>query len=542
MRNASLFLTLGFLACCGSTHAAGAFGSETTRQQAPPGIGQTAPSAGTIDASGPIRREQVWHVAQAAPAEAPVAGQGGRAEAPLVDGLPVAPTPDRVQELEAEVTRLRTDLQAARSAVDELRTRAEAESDLAGESLQLVIGLALLCGGIALGWFRGRRQMARGAAPRTKSAPLTRSSDTAAAPASAPAPARFSVPAALNPRDSAAATEPGRTSSRPAEFATRPGVPSDSGSPAERDSGQADLVGSTETSPSAAAPARPKRGRVKVGDPSPAARAEARALAERYRASIEKAATADASADAPDTATDPALDEWIDLEQQAEFFVVLGEDATAIQLLEDHLASDGDSPLPYLKLLEIHRRRNDREAYESTRERFNARFDALAPGWSVDGSAGRSLEDYPETLRELQAVWSDADAAATRLDAMLFKRSASDGDAFDFRAYRDLLFLHAIARDLAGPRSPEREASRGSAPPVVAAESLEIDLLLPLDEDAAVITSGPIEPVRPDDPPTEPTGSDSGALDLDVSGWVDDSGQPARPRHTHRASGADRPH
>jgi hypothetical protein len=285
---------------------------------------------------------------------------------------------------------------------------------------------------------------------------------------------------------------------------------------------------------------------VKVGDPSPAARAEARALAERYRASIEKASAPSAASaispvDAPDSASDPALDEWIDLEQQAEFFVVLGEDATAIQLLEDHLASDGDSPLPYLKLLEIHRRRNDREAYESTRASFNARFDALAPGWSIDGSAGRSLEDYPDTLRELQAVWGDTGAAARRLDAMLFKRSARDGDAFDFRAYRDLLFLHAIARDLAGPRSPEREPSRGSPPREADDQTLEIDLLLPLDEDAAVITSGPIEPVRPDDPAPQSTRSDSGALDLDVSGWVDDSGEPAPPRHTHRAVGADPP-
>jgi hypothetical protein len=61
--------------------------------------------------------------------------------------------------------------------------------------------------------------------------------------------------------------------------------------------------------------------------------------------------------------TDPemAVEELIDLEQQAEFFVVLGQDEAAIDLLNGHIDSSGDaSPLPYLKLLEIHRRRGKR--------------------------------------------------------------------------------------------------------------------------------------------------------------------------------------
>src|SRR6185369_12997803 len=67
-----------------------------------------------------------------------------------------------------------------------------------------------------------------------------------------------------------------------------------------------------------------------------------------------------------------SAEELIDLEQQAEFFVVLGQDEAAIDLLVGHLRdSGGTSPLPYLKLLEIYRRRGERESYERTRERFN---------------------------------------------------------------------------------------------------------------------------------------------------------------------------
>ena len=82
-----------------------------------------------------------------------------------------------------------------------------------------------------------------------------------------------------------------------------------------------------------------------------------------------------------------SAEELIDLEQQAEFFVVLGQDDAAIDLLVSHLRdAGGTSPLPYLKLLEIYRRLDDRDAYERTRDRFNHRFNAHVPGW--DAPAG----------------------------------------------------------------------------------------------------------------------------------------------------------
>ena len=67
---------------------------------------------------------------------------------------------------------------------------------------------------------------------------------------------------------------------------------------------------------------------------------------------------------------DVSIEELIDLEQQAEFFIVLGQDEAAVDLLVDHLRSTGGgSPLPYLKLLEIYSRTEDRGAYERNRAR-----------------------------------------------------------------------------------------------------------------------------------------------------------------------------
>ena len=108
-----------------------------------------------------------------------------------------------------------------------------------------------------------------------------------------------------------------------------------------------------------------------------------------------------------------SVEELIDLEQRAEFFTVLGQDESAIDLLMAHLRSTGGaSPLPYLKLLEIYRRRDERGAYERTRTRFNHRFNARAPDWERDPEQGRALLEYDSVMSRLQAAWR------TPVDAM----------------------------------------------------------------------------------------------------------------------------
>jgi len=161
---------------------------------------------------------------------------------------------------------------------------------------------------------------------------------------------------------------------------------------------------------------------------------------------------------------DVSIEELIDLEQQADFFIVLGQDDAAIELLAEHLRSTGGgSPLPYLKLLEIHRRRDEREDYERTRAHFNQRFNAYAPEWGVDLGHGRSLDDYADVIPQLQQVWPRPLDAMAELEALLFRKSR--GELFDLPAYREVLFLYSLARDLL-----DRAAG----------DSGNVDLLLPM--------------------------------------------------------------
>ena len=160
-----------------------------------------------------------------------------------------------------------------------------------------------------------------------------------------------------------------------------------------------------------------------------------------------------ASIELPAFTTEPvravSVEELIDLEQQAEFFEVLGQDEAAIQLLEGHIeGGSGVIPWPFLKLLEIQQRLGRRADYERVQAAFNERFNAHAPTWESDLEQGRELADYPGVIERLQALWPAPVRAMAVLERSLTRVDAQ-ADTFDLPAYRELLLLYAVARELA---------------------------------------------------------------------------------------------
>ena len=199
-----------------------------------------------------------------------------------------------------------------------------------------------------------------------------------------------------------------------------------------------------------------------------------------------------------------SVEELLDLEQQADFFIALGQEDAAVDLLMSHLRSaGGQSPLPYTKLLEIYKRQGDRSAYERTRARFNRRFNAYAPDWDTGPTAGRSLEDYPETIALVEGAWASPIDAMAILEGLLFKRDDTS-ELFDLPAYRDVLVLYSLARDLW-----QNGGGHGST---------QIDVLLPLDDYAPTATM-PIYPgareVNERALPTDDRGLDLEAVDAE---------------------------
>ena len=169
-------------------------------------------------------------------------------------------------------------------------------------------------------------------------------------------------------------------------------------------------------------------------------------------------------------AREVSVEELLDLEQQADFFIALGQEDAAVDLLMSHLrGTGGQSPLPYTKLLEIYRRQDDRTAYERIRARFNRRFNAYAPDWEQGPQHGRHLEEYADVVLRLQGLWHSPLNAMAVLEAMLF-RNDDQQELFDLPAYKDVLLLYSLARDLYQQDGVTAE---------------DVDLLLPLGDDGA---------------------------------------------------------
>ncbi|WP_332738883.1 type IV pilus assembly protein FimV [Hydrogenophaga sp.] len=144
-----------------------------------------------------------------------------------------------------------------------------------------------------------------------------------------------------------------------------------------------------------------------------------------------------------------ATEELFDVQQQADFFVSLGEDEQAIQVLKDHLTESHEpSALTYMDLFHIYHRLGRRSDYERLREEFNHVFNAGAPPFDSYSQRGRGLEAYETAFSRIQALWPEP-RVLDLIEQSIF-RDASDGasEVFDLEAYRELLMLHAIAKDL----------------------------------------------------------------------------------------------
>lgn len=165
---------------------------------------------------------------------------------------------------------------------------------------------------------------------------------------------------------------------------------------------------------------------------------------------------------APAAGAEPQLrinpEELFDLQQQAEFFVSVGEHHQAIGVMKQYIAAnETTAPAAYLDLLRLYRSLSRVEDFNQLRAQFHQHFNARVPEFAAFNRAGRALWSYTEDLAQIEAVWSD-ESVLPLLDRLLFRHGSTPHERFDLEAYDDLLLLYAIARTT----SP---ASRGVPPP-----------------------------------------------------------------------------
>lgn len=138
-------------------------------------------------------------------------------------------------------------------------------------------------------------------------------------------------------------------------------------------------------------------------------------------------------------------EELFDLQQQADFFVSVGEYEQAIGVMKKHIAENKTaSPLMYLELLRLYHSLSRRDDFKRLQTQFQQHFNALVPEFSAFQTGGRTLLDYPETAASIEAIWSD-NAVLSLLENSIFRGNSGTVEPFELPAYDDLLLLYAIA-------------------------------------------------------------------------------------------------
>lgn len=166
--------------------------------------------------------------------------------------------------------------------------------------------------------------------------------------------------------------------------------------------------------------------------------------------------------------------ELFDVQQQAEFFISVGEHQQAIELLRSHIDTHEDSsPLAYLELLHLYYTLSRRDDFDQLRARFAKHFNARVPAMPGFTDKGSSLlQGYPEQLARIEALWP-VDEVEVCLAHYLFKQDgAPDPDApapFDLAAFDDLLLLLSIARTSPAGTRGEPGPRERTTPRMVAA-------------------------------------------------------------------------
>ena len=203
--------------------------------------------------------------------------------------------------------------------------------------------------------------------------------------------------------------------------------------------------------------------------------------------------------------------EMLDVRQQADFFMTLGQHEEAIGLLEASIRENSASnPMVYLDLLKVLHTLSRKPSFDHYRIEFNSIFTGRVQDYATFGLPGNALDTYPQICTEISALWG-TEAVVDFLEQCMMRRSEDSAEMyFDLEAFQDLLTLHAVASRLRSNSSSDSgllpfSAVRASVTPELELVSTDSGALtLELSE-----TTMPIGIVPPPGPST--------SVDLDLS-------------------------
>ncbi|MGA8515756.1 MAG: hypothetical protein WB821_13415, partial [Burkholderiaceae bacterium] len=152
-------------------------------------------------------------------------------------------------------------------------------------------------------------------------------------------------------------------------------------------------------------------------------------------------------------------EELFDIQQQADFFMSLGQHDQAIDVLQNHISDNLEtSAVAYLDLFDIYHKVNKREEFNTLRDEFNRVFNAQVPEFEHYGLSSRGLEDYASAMQRIQALWPSAKVLDV-IEESIFRKPDHDTQPFDLAAYRELMLLYGVAKEISEPALDGDESS-----------------------------------------------------------------------------------
>ena len=153
------------------------------------------------------------------------------------------------------------------------------------------------------------------------------------------------------------------------------------------------------------------------------------------------------------------VEELFDIQQQADFFISLGQHDQAVEVLQNHIHENAQtSPLVYLDLLKLYHRQDRRVEYQDLTREFTRLFNADVPEFDAFQDQTRGLEAYEGTLTQITSVWH-TDTVLKIIEDSVFREAGRTSEALDLEAYRELLLLHSIAKDLSEDQMSKNDSN-----------------------------------------------------------------------------------
>lgn len=183
-------------------------------------------------------------------------------------------------------------------------------------------------------------------------------------------------------------------------------------------------------------------------------------------------------------------EELFDVQQQAEFFISVGQHDQAVAVLRNHISEDVQtSALVYLDLFNLYHQLKRRSDFDLLRLEFNRVFNTKVPSFDLYTGTSLGLEAYETALSRIVSLWPTPKVLEV-IEESVFRKPGGQAEAFDLEAYRELLFLYGIAKEIVQAQpEPEPEPE-----PAVNEILLDFDFLSSLAPMTAGDSTQPEEP------------------------------------------------